>query len=468
MKKYEQLYKRIRGEIESGILRDGEKLLSIREEARFSNLSINTVINAYEILMEEGLIKSLERGGFYVCKGVLEMIGGETVNPEHLSESYSSTARETGERLDQLYERLLHVDPSFASAAPGPDILPSKQLNYIASGLNRSWLEYNNPEGDYSLRKRITVVNREMDGPAAPDDIVITNGATEALTIVLKTLLKPGDKVALESPSYFNYFRQLSSMGISIVEIPAGKDGINHNILEDEIKKQKIRMIITQANVQNPTGITMNDSSKQELTAIAEKFGIFLVQDDVYGDLSFSPFRPKNLSYFSDYDGIIIISSCSKSIAPGLRVGWIRSPYYAKYFAEEKLCISMDTSHPAQSILTAYLGTKEHRRHLNMIRKVLEKRVDTHLRYLSEILPEGSVVRKPHGGCLLWIALPENIDAVKVFEKAAGKGLITAPGAIFTASRYFNNYIRLNTGFKLTDKRAEALSVLGDCKKLLK
>ena len=87
---------------------------------------------------------------------------------------------------------------------------------------------------------------------------------------------------------------------------------------------------------------------------------------------------------------------------------------------------------------------------------------------MSEILPEGSVIRKPDGGCLLWVALPENIDAIKVFEKAAEKGLIAAPGAIFSASNYFNNYIRINTGYKLTDKRAEALSVLRECNNLLK
>lgn len=462
MKKYEALVRRIQTDIESGILKEGERLLSLREEAAASTVSINTVLSAYNILLDEGLIRSRERGGYYVRTGALELTKegiGRAVPP---SRRYAAAARETGERLDQLYERLLHIDASFASAAPGLDLLPTAQLHEATAGLSRSWMEYNHPEGDYGLRKRITVTCRETDGPAAPDDIVITNGATEALAIVLRTLLQPEDTVALESPTYMNFFRQLAPLGVQLVEIPMGPDGMDLDILEEELGNRNIRMIIAQPNVQNPTGVTMSEDAKKRLVALAQKHDAFLVQDDVYGDLYFGPFRPRNLTFYSDDPRIILVSSCSKTISPGLRVGWIRSQAHAGIFTEEKLRSSMDTCRAAQAILGSFIGTSAHRRHTRTLRKGLNARIDEHIQRLSEILPQGSSVRRPSGGCLLWVTLPPHINATKVFEHSAGKGLIAAPGDLFSASRFFNNCIRLNAGRKLTKERSEALAVLGE------
>lgn len=462
MKKYEVIVRRIQTDIESGILKEGERLLSVREEAVTSTVSINTVLTAYNILLDEGLIRSRERGGYYVRAGASDLTQEGIGKAAPRSPKYIAAARETGERLDQLYERLLHIDDSFASAAPGPDLLPSAQLHDITAGLSRSWMEYNHPEGDLSLRKRIAVTSRETDGPAAPNDIVITNGATEALAIVLRTLLRPDDKVALESPTYMNFFRQLAPLGVQLVEIPMGPNGMDLDILEEELLSRNIRMIIAQPNVQNPTGVTMNEDAKEKLVALAKKYDTFLVQDDVYGDLYFGPFRPRNLTFYSDDPRIILISSCSKTISPGLRVGWIRSRHHAGIFTEEKLRASMETCRAAQAILGAFIGTTAHRRHTRTIREGLKTRIDEHIQRLSEILPQGSNVRRPSGGCLIWISLPPHINATKVFELSAGKGLIAAPGDLFSASRFFNHCIRLNAGGKLTKERSNALAVLGE------
>jgi DNA-binding transcriptional MocR family regulator len=462
MKKYEALYRRIKSNIESGILKEGERLLSIREEAAASRVSINTVIGAYNILVDEGLIRVRERGGYYVRNGALALTRegiGEAAPP---SQRYAAAARETGERLDQLYERLLRIDPSFASAAPGLDILPAEPLRHAAARLNNTWMEYDNPEGNDSLRRRIAMLSQETGGVVSPDDIIITNGATEAMAIVLRALLRPGDRVVLESPTYFGFFSQLAPLGVRIVEIPVGMDGMDLEILEEELCQQKVRMIITQPNVQNPTGITMSDKAKAKLIAIAEKHGAYLVQDDVFGDTHFGPFRPRNLSSYSDYPRIILVSSVSKTISPGLRVGWIRSPQHAGLFTEEKLRASMDTCRVAQAMLAAFIGTRAHRRSLEAMRNALKSRINYHIERLCEILPEGSSVRRPTGGCLLWIAFPPQIDGTKVFELSAGKGLIAAPGALFSASRFFNHCIRLNAGRKLTKNRSAALSILGE------
>ena len=466
MKKYQALFQRIQTGIKSGILKDGERLPSIREEAAMSGVSVNTVIAAYNILADEGLIRARERGGYYVQAGMLALTEegiGEAVST---SQRYTATARETGERLDQLYERLAHIDAGFAYAAPGLDILPADHLCQAAAGLGGSWMTYGHPEGDLSLRRRIAIAYQESDGTASPDDIIITNGATEALAIVLRTLLHPGDTVALESPTYMQFFRQMAPLGVKLVEIPMVKSGMNLEILEQELNRQRIRMIITQPNIQNPTGITMDDRSKEKLVSLAEIHGVYLVQDDVYGDLFFGSFRPRNLLSYSDYRGLILVSSLSKTVSPGLRIGWIRCRNNTRLLVEEKLRSSMETSRAAQAVAACFIGTAAHRRHIQTMRNALKLRIDDYIQRLSEILPQGSYVRRPSGGCLLWIAFPPDIDGARVFERSAGKGLICAPGDLFSASRRFNNYIRLNAGRKLTRERSEALGVLKEAARL--
>ena len=462
MKKYQSLYLRIKREIESGILRAGERLPSIREEAAASGISNNTVISAYTLLADDGLVQARERGGYYVRAGALGLTREGIGPPVPPSERFDAAAREAGDRLDRLYEQLLHLDPSFATASPGRDLLPATALSQAASRMPATWLCYDNPEGDLTLRRRIAVARQEIDGPAAPENIIITNGATEAMTIVMQTLLRPGDTVALESPTYFNFFRQLAPLKVRILEIPVGPDGMDLDILEQELDRQKIRMIITQPNVQNPTGITMSDPSKKRLALLAQTHGAWLIQDDVYGDITFGPLRPRNLTALSAYTKIILVSSYSKTVSPGLRVGWLRSARQTGLFLEEKLRISMDTCRAAQAILASFVGTTAHRRHLAAIRTGLHSRIDDHIRRLAEVLPQGSAVRRPSGGCLLWISLPSHINATKVFEHSAGRGLIAAPGALFSASNFFSSHIRLNAGEKLTPERSRALGILGD------
>ena len=462
MKKYQSLYLRIKRDIESGILKAGERLPSVREEATTSSVSINTVLSAYGLLTDENLIRARQRGGYYVCAGALEMTQKGIGQPATPSEWYDAAAREAGDRLDRLYEQMLLLDPSFATAAPGRDLLPVSALSHGASRISAGAFCYGNPQGDIILRRRIAAAREDIDGRSSPENILITNGATEAMAIVMHTLLHPGDTVVVESPTYLNFFRQLAPLKTRILEIPVGPDGMDLDILEQALSGQKIRMIITQPNVQNPTGITMGDKAKRRLARLAETYHTWLVQDDVYGDISFGSVRPRNLTALSDYGKIVLVSSFSKTVTPGLRIGWLNCPGYIGRFLDEKLRLSMDTCRTAQAIMASFIGTTAHRRHLADIRKGLESRIHDHIRCLAEVLPRGSAVRRPSGGCLLWISFTGHIHANEIFERCAGQGLIIAPGALFSASCFFDNYIRLNAGERLTAERSRALGILGE------
>lgn len=461
MKKAESICARYRSLIASGSLGGGEKLPSVREEAAASGVSINTVVGAYARLEDEGWIRARSRGGFYARPP--RRIAAASPVP---ADRYVAEARAAGERLDQVFERLARVDPSFAVAAPGPDLLPADRLERAFAHLDRNWVTYADSAGAPELRKRIALASAAVDGAGrgSPDgaDIVVANGATEALSLVFRALLRPGDQVVIEAPTYFAYFRQLAPLGVRIVEIPVGDGGIDLDILERELASRPIRAILVQPNVQNPTGVTMDDGAKARLLALAERSGAILIQDDVYGDLHFGSHRPRNLESFGDYEHLVTVSSSSKSIAPGLRIGWAKSARYVSRLVEEKLRTSYDSCRAAQFALADFLGTSAHRKHLSALRSALEARVDAHLDLLSRVLPPESAVRRPSGGCLLWIALPPGTHGTGVFERAAGKGLVAAPGELFSANPFFANYLRINAGWELTEERKEALSALGE------
>jgi DNA-binding transcriptional MocR family regulator len=215
----------------------------------------------------------------------------------------------------------------------------------------------------------------------------------------------PGDTVAVEAPTYFNFFRQLAPLGWISLKFPS-RERHGSDILERELAARRVRAMLVQPNVQNPTGATMSDGSKERMVRIAERHGTVLIQDDVYGDLHFGPGRPANLESFGGDGDVVLVSSYSKSVAPGLRIGWLRSRRHAERFAEEKLRLSTESCRAAQFALAEFLGTSAHRRHLAELRAALSRRIDDHLALLSDLLPAGCSVRRPTGGCLLWIALP--------------------------------------------------------------
>lgn len=463
MKKYQKLYETIKSRIESGHYARGERIPSVREQSRLSGYSVNTVLRSYEFLIDEGYVRATERGGFYIRSDIHELTDMGLGKPLPLPQQFVSEAEQTGQRLEILFSRLLSVDSGFATAAPGDDLLPTEALQQIAARLNRSWINYGAIEGERSFRQRIAMAGRDVSGGISQEDIIVTNGATEGMSLVLSSLLSRGDTVAVESPTYHNFLRQLSSAGLRILEIPVGPNGMDLDILESEFKKRKIAMVLVQPNVQNPTGISMNSEAKLRLVELSRRHGVIVLQDDVFGDLYFDAFRPPNLSSLSDYPEIITLSSFSKSIAPGLRIGWIESPKYKDLLQDAKLRTSMESSLMAQNILKSYIGTKAHRIHLKSIRVKLENRLGRYLNRLSDLLPEGCYVRRPSGGCLLWIRLPSDIDGTELFKRSARKGLVAAPGALFSSGNNFNNFIRLNAGFPLNSQREDALSILGEC-----
>jgi DNA-binding transcriptional MocR family regulator len=469
MLKYRSLYERYRGLLVAGAYAPGERLPSLRSVAESSGLGLNTVRSAFELLESDGLVESLERGGYFArgrpARGAAL---GPYVGPR--------SCRETGGlSAAQKIEYLLAAGGAaagFALAEPDASLYPVARLERIAASLSGSWIEYGDPAGEAELRRRIAATYRACHGALEPDEIMVTNGATEALGIALRALLEPGDVVAVESPTYYDYFRQLSAARARIVEVPMARGGgMDLDLLEAALagrsssKSRAIRMIIAQPNVQNPMGTVMPDDDKRRLLALAARYGAFLVQDDAYGDLAYGDFpsgggRPVNLSSFGDYERLVYLSSFSKCLAPGLRIGWMRAPGLMTELSRAKSLASLATNRPGQRVIASYLAGSAFRKQLAAMRRALASQLEDYLDILSGGLPEGSSIARPQGGCLLWIGLPKGRDGSRLFEEAAREGILVAPGELFSANPFFRNHVRVNFGHRLGERRRVELERL--------
>jgi DNA-binding transcriptional MocR family regulator len=464
MLKYRALYEEYRALIEAGAFGPGERLPSLRRVCAESGLGLNTVRAAFDLLARDGLARPLERGGYYVRGGAA--LSDYEAPPGCRAVEGLSASR----KIEYLLARG-GASGGFALAEPGSELLPAARLERLLGSLPAGWIEYGDQGGESELRRRIAAAAHPYLGSSSPDEIAITCGATEAIAIAIKAVVRPGDAVAVESPTYYDYFRQLAAAGARVVEVPvaAGKGpsggGMDLGLLESLLSKGAVRMIIAQPNVQNPTGTIMRDEDKERLVALARKAGAVLMQDDVYGDLAFSQERPSSLCRFGGAGagrgaGLIYVSSFSKTLAPGLRIGWMRAPFLGREIARLKSLSSLAASRPAQLALASFLGGAAYRRHLAGMRASLESRLAEYLGAIEGSLPPGSSYARPAGGCLLWISLPRGVDASRVFEKAAAEDILIAPGELFSANPFFKGHVRVNFGHRLTQARREALARL--------
>jgi DNA-binding transcriptional MocR family regulator len=464
MLKYRALYERYRGLIAGGTYGPGERLPSLRSVAEAEGMGLNTVRAAFDLLEGDGLARPLARGGYYVVfRAGRELSLSGYAAPSDCREAEGLSA-------SQKIEYLLAAGGTaagFALAEPDPTLLPIARLERLHASIAGSWIEYGDQAGEEELRRRITAAYHPYHGGLESGEILVTNGATEAINIAIRALVEKGDEVVVESPTYYDYFRQLAAAGARIVEVPVRGHGMDLDLLESRLESHRVKMIIVQPNVQNPTGVIMGDGDKRRLVSLASRSGAILVQDDVYGDLAFSQERPANLSAFGDYERLVYISSFSKCLAPGLRIGWLRAPGLRAELSRAKSLSSLATCRPAQRVLAAYLAGNSFRKQLAAMRAALERQLEDYLEVLSGALPEGSSVMRPAGGCLLWIALPSGLDASLVFEAAAREGILCAPGELFSTNPFFRGHLRVNFGYRLSErKRAELLRLCAIAREL--
>jgi DNA-binding transcriptional MocR family regulator len=294
------------------------------------------------------------------------------------------------------------------------------------------------------------IARRAMTGGGllAPDTIVTTQGATEAINLCLRAVCRPGDTVAVESPIFFGILQIIEMQGLRALEIPTHPDcGMSLDALSYAIDQNSIGTCLVVSNFSNPLGCCIPEEGKKRLVELLEARDIPLIEDDIYGDLSFADERPIVAKAFDKKGIVLLCSSFSKTVAPGYRVGWVAPGRFQERVERLKILSNIATTTPTQLAMTEFLSNGGYDHHLRKIRRVYRRQTDLMAQAIVRHFPEGTRVSRPSGGYVLWVEFPEVVDSLKLYESALKEGITVAPGPIFSSGDRFRNCIRLNAGF---------------------
>jgi len=438
--RYQQVAQHLRAAIETGTLPEGSRVASVRRLSREHGVSALTALQALRVLEQERLVDARPRSGFYVARR-----RGRAVPPALME---SVPLDEQAHTHLSLVDTPCRVRLDLANGEPG--LYPTGKLSVLMRQLI-----YRSPEllgaplrgtGYPALKEQI--VRRAFDYGCRlhPDEVVVTHGCVESLSLALRAVARPGDGVAVESPTYYVILRMLRSLGLRPVEIPMTRQGMDLGALDAVLQDGRAAAVLSVANANNPTGITQPLEHKRMLVALAQRHGAVVIEDDIYGDTHFSGERPHPLRAFSDQ--VILCSSFSKTLAPGIRIGWIAAGRWSSLIAAGKYSSTMGTGIYAQAAIAEFLRSGSYDLHLRRLRQTLRKQVMSMRAAVVRAFPPGTGVSCPDGGYVLWVELPGgSANARELFELARREGIGIAPGHLFATDGRFDRCLRLNAGF---------------------
>lgn len=462
--RYQAVEKRIMSMIDSGALALGDRLPSLRSLSSKLGVSISTINQAYLELECKAVIEARPRSGFFVRQRSTRLPRTESA-PTPMEKPRAVT------RIGLIQTVLESVGAGAWTpldvVAPAPELLPLRELARITAAVVRDdparAMGYAPIPGDPQLIRQIAYRSMELGIPAAPDDPIITAGCMEALYLALRSVCRRGDTVLIQSPTYYCFLQLLETLGLRTIEIPSDpKQGVSPAALDKALNTFDISACVLAPNFNNPDSSLTPDEAKKGIVVMLAERAIPLVEDDVSTDLHFSLKRPGTYKQFDRKGLVLLCSSFSKTIASGYRVGWLLPGQFRQKILEIKATTNVCTSAPAQMAIAEYLRQGKMERHLKKLRTALEKQMDTMQLHLLRHFPDGTRVTHPTGGAVLWLELPQQVDAVELFYQARAKNVGIAPGAIFSTQDKFANYVRITYGSPWSKEQETAVRILGE------
>ena len=459
---YGRLADNLAAQIEAGAFRPGDRIPSIRRLRDQFGVSVSTVLEALRLLEDRGLVRSQPQSGHYV----------QAPAPPSRREPDPSAPSPEARRIDASLAVRLNLGignpqlPTLGAAVQGPELMPITALNRLMSQALRlqpaACHSYDAPPGSPVLRRAIAQRSGDAGYSVAPDDLVITSGAKEAVYLSVRAVTRPGDTVAIESPAYYALLEVLASLDLKVVEVASHpRTGIDLDRLERALRAQPIAAIAMVSNFSNPTGSCMTDEAKRRLVGLVEAYDVPLIEDDVYGDLAFDGVRPKAVKAFDRSGRVLYCGSYSKTLSPGLRVGWSIPGRYQNQVELLKLVVNQATAPAPQLAIAAFLDSGGFDRHLRRVRRSYREQMEQTIDSVRRHLPADTRHTTPAGGHVLWIQLPDGADALALYEAADREGVRIAPGPMFSPSGGYRDFIRLNTGFPWSDTTDRQIATLG-------
>lgn len=465
MKKYEQLAEMLRHQIDKKIFQPGEKLPSIRHLSEQCRVSISTVQEAFRLLEAAGDVAARPKSGFYVCSRqsptpTLPAMPQYTTKPKVVNNwaQIRHALYRKNEMPGMVYLGMANPDVA------APTLKPlQRKISNLAHSAGVRMLHYDHLFGCMELRQQIAKIAVDAGCGLSPDEIMITNGCMEGVSSSLRALTEPGDTVVVDSPCFYGSLQAIEALGLKALEIPTDPQiGISLEALELALDQWQVKACLLTPTINNPLGYTMPDERKRALLVLLRRYDIPLIEDDIYGDLSYETPRPRAIKSFDTEGRVILCSSFSKSLAPGLRIGWVAPGRYQHDVMHMKYVSSMSTSTLPQLAIAEFIGSGGYDRHIRKMRSNYRRGRDLMLEWIERYFPSGTRVTCPNGGYLLWLELPEVIDTENLSDLAVERGVGIAFGNLFTASDKYRNSIRLSYANTPHEKIEAAMQVLGE------
>lgn len=475
---YQQIETYLRQGILSGSLAADTRLPASRQLARDLGVNRLTVENAYAELEIEGLVYSKMGSGTYVLPAnpLLPLPKGGPGAPWPLwQQSIEFPTRTKSRSTDEKFRKTSrHPQPiSFASGIGDAHLFPAEDFRKVLQTVMRrdgiAALDYGEPNGHGPLRETITHILASQGLQTHAENVLITAGSQQALSLVSQLLLKPGDVILVESPTYSGALDLFRALGFEVVGIPVDGQGMQVEILEKLLQQHHPKLIYTIPNFHNPTGTCLSTARRRELIVLADRYNVPILEDDFVGDLRYEGRTQPALKALDPGGRVIYVSTFSKILMPGLRVGFLvaEGPVY-NGLVNFKRVNDLATSTLVQRALEAYVTVGRYQSHLRRSCQIFRKRRDVMLSAIQHYLPAGVRVEPPQGGLFIWLQLAESLSSEKLLPLAWEEGVTFAPGnSFFPDGLGGKNWLRLNFVAQAPDQIEEGIKRLGRAMKRL-
>lgn len=354
---------------------------------------------------------------------------------------------------------------SFAGGLPAPELFPIREFKeacaYILEHDGARALQYGPTDGYPPLKEFLVEKMQKYGVPAEMENVLITNGSQQALDLIGKVFINRGDVIVTEAPTYLGALQAWNLFGPRYVTVPSDDDGMQVDKLEEVLQQEKVKFIYVLPNFHNPAGVTLSEERRYRLVEIAGKYGVPIIEDDPYGELRF---EGKDLVpiIVLHKENVIYLSTFSKTLAPGIRIGWVTAPgRVIDRLIMAKQAADLHTSTFVQMVANDICQRGILKRHVQIIRKVYRERRDVMLEAMQEYFPEGVTWTRPQGGMFLWVRLPEKVDATQLLRAALEEKVAFVPGAAFFPNGGGHNTMRLNFSNASPEMIREGIRRLG-------
>jgi len=436
---YRQLYEQIRDFVRSGRLEAGEKLPPTRNLAGMLGLNRTTVSAAYALLESEGLISGhVGRGSF--------VTGAPTAPCPALDwEQLLSGGPAVPAPPEPPPERAISFGASRPSAALFPLEAFRASCEEVLRGADLPGILQLGSPGGYPPLQRYLLDEAHRAGLARPgDDLLVTSGCQQALDLIQRVLIRPGDTVALEDPVFPGLRNLFLRAGAHVTGIPVGAEGLEVAELERVLATQPVRLLVASSNFQNPTGATLPQAARRAILRLAVAAGAVVVENDIYGELRYRGEAAPQMKRMDESGDAVLVGSFSKITFPGLRVGWLIGPRaLVGRLTEAKQWTDLHSDQLAQAVLLRFAESGRLEEHRRRVRAAGLERLEAVLEACRIHLPAGAAYIRPEGGMNLWVRLPEPLDAAELLPRAQREGVSYVPGRHFEVSRRHRGSLRL-------------------------